>query len=203
MARLRISMDGAAVRDVELTSTRTTIGRTAGNDIVLNDAVVSGEHAALQLEHGAALTDLGSTNGTYVNGRRIDKHLLQHGDEITIGNHTLRFIDEAVQDFAATVVLQQEPASALAGQAMLKILNGPRAGELMPISRQRTALGKPGVQVAMILQQGDDYQLLPIALENKAITTRLNSRVVGSEAIALKTGDVITIADVRLEFTRE
>ena len=199
MAKLIISLNGMSVRDYELDENRITLGRNSSNDIVLNEQVVSGEHAAIQLEGGAAVTDLGSTNGTYVNGRLINKQPLQHNDVIAIGSHELRFIDESVQDFAATVVLQQESESA-AARAALKILNGPRSGEVMPITRQRTALGKPGVQVAVIMQQGKAYQLQPVELSGKAISTRLNGRPLGEAAEPLKEGDVIEIADVRLEF---
>ncbi|MFO7594479.1 MAG: FHA domain-containing protein [Pseudomonadota bacterium] len=202
MAKLIISLNGVNLRDYELDTNRITLGRNSSNDIILNEPVVSGEHAAIQLEGGAAVTDLGSTNGTYVNGRLINKQPLQHNDVIAVGSHELRFIDESVQDFAATVVLQQESESA-AARAALKILNGPRSGEVMPITRQRTALGKPGVQVAVIMQQGNAYQLQPVALSGKAISTRLNGRPLGEAAEALKEGDVIEIADVRLEFVSQ
>jgi len=202
MAKLIISLNGSNVRDYELEQGRITIGRQPHNDIVLNEAVVSGEHAALQLQGGAAITDLGSTNGTYVNGRLINKQPLQHNDVIGIGSHELRFVDESVQDFAATLILQQADEPASAGLA-LKILNGPRSGEVMPITRQRTALGKPGVQVAVIMQQGDNYELLPVEVAGKGISTRLNGQELASGAEPLAPGDVIEIADVRLQLIRQ
>lgn len=202
MAKLIISLNGVNVRDYELTHDRITIGRNSNNDIVLNEPVVSGEHAAIQLQGGASVTDLGSTNGTHLNGQLINKQPLQHNDVIAIGSHELRFIDESVQDFAATVVLQQDDM-ATAGGAALKILNGPRSGEVMLITRPNTSLGKPGVQVAVIMQQGETYQLQPVELSGKAITTRLNGRPLESAAEPLKEGDVIEIADVRLEFVRQ
>jgi pSer/pThr/pTyr-binding forkhead associated (FHA) protein len=55
------------------------------------------------------LEDLNSTNGTYVNGKLIKKHALQHGDVITVGHHQLRFVedDDAQQDeFERTMVIQ-------------------------------------------------------------------------------------------------
>lgn len=203
MAKLVISLNGMNLRDYALEKRRITIGRHSHNDIVLDEPVVSGEHAAIQLEGGASVTDLGSTNGTRVNGRLVTKQPLQHNDIITIGSHELRFVDESVQDFAATVILQQEQTAAPAAQVALRILNGPRQGELMPITRQRTALGKPGVQVAVIMQQGSGYQLLPVAVGGKAITTSLNGRRMAGGAEPLQPGDVIEIADVRLEFVRQ
>jgi hypothetical protein len=54
------------------------------------------------------LEDLNSTNGTYVNGKLIKKHALQHGDVVTVGHHQLRFVedDEAQDEFEKTMVIQ-------------------------------------------------------------------------------------------------
>jgi pSer/pThr/pTyr-binding forkhead associated (FHA) protein len=203
MAKLVISMNGLNVRDYELGSERVTLGRNSGNDIVLNEPVVSGEHAVLQLGDGATITDLDSTNGTYLNGQLIRKSPLRHNDVIAIGNHELRFVDESVQDFAATVVLQADTAETAPTQAALKILNGPRAGEVMAITKQRTTLGKPGIQVAVILQQGEDYLLQPVAVGDNRTSSRINGEPVGEGARPLRFGDEIEIADARLAFIQQ
>ncbi len=201
MAKLVISINGLNVQEYPLEKERVTIGRISANDIVINEPVVSGEHAALQLAaKGATITDLSSTNGTFVNGERINKISLHHNDVIAIGNHELRYVDKSVQDFASTVILQQASETAVAQQAALMILNGPRAGEHMPITKERTALGKPGMQVAVILQQGNSYELLPLQVSGTTVTTRLNGEPVGSEAQPLSFGDEIEIADVSLVF---
>ncbi len=67
-----------------------TIGRADDNDIVLTDSVVSGHHC--RITGPATLVDLGSTNGTLVNGSRISgRQELRNGDRITIGATVLRF----------------------------------------------------------------------------------------------------------------
>ena len=78
---------------IELPET-TTIGRNAKhNTIVIQEAFVSAEHALIQLyDNGYWVSDLSSTNGTMVNGVRIeDETLLQSGDEIKIGSVILQF----------------------------------------------------------------------------------------------------------------
>ena len=179
MAKLVISLNGMNVRDFLLQAERITVGRNSSNDIVLNEPVVSGEHAAIQLQPQASITDLNSTNGTRVNGSPITKSALHHNDVIKIGSHELRFVDEGVQDFAATMVLQAEPAEVKEepARAALKILNGPRAGEVMSIEKKRTALGKPGVQVAVILHTPDGYELLPVTLVVEPISVVASSSV--------------------------
>lgn len=72
--------------DIALTGERLVIGRLKACDICLADANASREHAALEREgDGWALVDLGSTNGTTVNGARIDRVRLRNGDRIVIG----------------------------------------------------------------------------------------------------------------------
>jgi pSer/pThr/pTyr-binding forkhead associated (FHA) protein len=69
-----------------------TIGRLSTNDVVLADSNVSRRHAELRRSgEGWHLVDLGSTNGTAVNGRPISEHSLVHGDRITIGTSELMF----------------------------------------------------------------------------------------------------------------
>ncbi len=202
MAKLVISLDGMNLRDFPFEEGRITVGRNSGNDIVLNEPVVSGEHAAIQLDPTPTITDLNSTNGTRLNGSLIKKSALQHNDVIRIGSHELRFVDVGVQDFAATMILQAEPAAAKEQQATaaLKILNGPRAGEVMPIEKKRTALGKPGVQVAVILHTPDGYELLPVSLHEIELDTRINGELLKAEPRLLHDGDEIAIADARLAF---
>ena len=202
MAKLVISLNGMNVRDFPLQAERITIGRNSSNDIMLNEPVVSGEHAAIMLQPKSAITDLNSTNGTRLNGHPISKSPLKHNDVISIGSHELRFVDEDVQDFAATMIMYTEPSEEKEDppSAALKILNGPRAGEVMPIEKKRTALGKPGVQVAVILHTPAGYELLPVSLANKALNTRVNGELLKAEPRALKDGDEIAIADARLSF---
>lgn len=70
-----------------------SIGRDPGNSIVLPDASVSSHHAQVRLARGWRLVDLGSTNGTLLNGRPVDGRgvALQHGDQVTFGAVVMRF----------------------------------------------------------------------------------------------------------------
>ncbi len=71
----------------------TTIGRLSTCDIVLDDQNVSRQHAEVHpLGDNFQLVDLGSTNGCRVNGHRVDRHVLVHGDEISFGPIRLRFV---------------------------------------------------------------------------------------------------------------
>jgi hypothetical protein len=84
--------DGTA-QDVRLDRERVTIGRRPDNDLCLPQAVVSGEHAVVvTILNDSFLEDLGSTNGTLVNGKAITKHFLRDRDEIDIGRELLVYL---------------------------------------------------------------------------------------------------------------
>src|SRR5256886_5218934 len=96
MAKLILSMDGLVLKEIPLTKERTTIGRKPHNDIQIDNLAVSGEHAVIvTILNDSFLEDLGSTNGTVVNGNPIKKHFLQNNDVVELGKYKLKFIGEA------------------------------------------------------------------------------------------------------------
>ena len=121
MAKLIISVDGQVLDEVVLAQERTTIGRKPHNDVRIENLAVSGEHAAIvTILNDSFLEDLGSTNGTTVNGHPVKKHFLQNNDVVEIGKYKLKYInDKASQaapgDFEKTVVLR--PSQSAAQQA--------------------------------------------------------------------------------------
>lgn len=84
-----------------------TVGRSEENDIILNDRKVSRKHAIFKLDGQRILIeDLGSSNGTYVNGNKISEtHPLNPGDSISIGVNKLRLVEtNPLMDFAAATM---------------------------------------------------------------------------------------------------
>jgi pSer/pThr/pTyr-binding forkhead associated (FHA) protein len=118
MARLILSLDNQVLAEYNMTKERYTIGRLPDNDVRIDNPAVSGHHSLIiNILNDSFLEDLNSTNGTYVNGKLIKKHALQHGDVITIGHHQLRFSDqqapETEQDeFEKTMVIPAGQQSA-------------------------------------------------------------------------------------------
>ena len=113
MAKLIMSLDNAVIREVPLDKERVTIGRKAHNDIQIDNLAVSGEHALIvTILNDSFLEDLGSTNGTLVNGNPVKKHILQTNDVVEIGKYKLKYVNETnagqatVADFEKTMVLR-------------------------------------------------------------------------------------------------
>ena len=99
MARLILSLDSQVLAEYNMSKERYTIGRLPDNDVRIDNPAVSGHHSLIiNILNDSFLEDLNSTNGTYVNGKLIKKHALQHGDVITIGHHQLRFSDEQTSE---------------------------------------------------------------------------------------------------------
>jgi non-ribosomal peptide synthetase component F len=90
-ARLLIRLDGKTAV-WHLLGRRTTIGRTAENDVRIDAEFISRHHAvALRDGDDTVIEDLQSTNGTYVNGERISRRTLRDGDLVTLGTMELHF----------------------------------------------------------------------------------------------------------------
>jgi pSer/pThr/pTyr-binding forkhead associated (FHA) protein len=124
MARLILSLDGQVMAEYNMNKERYTVGRLPDNDIRIDNPAVSGHHSLIiNILNDSFLEDLNSTNGTYVNGKLIKKHALQHGDVVTVGHHQLRFVDtqsseSEPDEFEKTMVIT--PGSAIAAAAAKK-----------------------------------------------------------------------------------
>jgi pSer/pThr/pTyr-binding forkhead associated (FHA) protein len=116
MAKLILSLEGSVIREIPLDKERVTIGRRPQNDIQIENLAVSGEHACIvTILNDSFLEDLGSTNGTLVNGNPIKKHILQNNDVVEIGKYKMKYVVEAAtgqgaqDDFERTMVMKSMP----------------------------------------------------------------------------------------------
>ena len=146
MAKLILSMDGLLLKEILLTKERTTIGRKPHNDIQIDNLAISGEHAVvITILNDSFLEDLGSTNGTFVNGQAIKKHFLQNSDTIELGKYRLKYVNDAPQqsgdtDFEKTMILRPaaaaRPAAAVPAESAPVHAHASAAPAAAPVSAQ-------------------------------------------------------------------
>src|ERR1035437_2347394 len=197
MPRVILSIDGVVIKEVQLTKDRTTLGRRPYNDIVIDNLAVSGEHAVIEMSVGAVyLEDLNSTNGTYVNGRTIKKHLLKNEDSIEVGKYHIKFLGDAVDDgFQKTMIFKpgtgnfsppatpastmppsvaQRPFGAPVPSASIKVLSGAAAGREVALTKVVTTIGKPGVAVAAVTRRQNGFFLHHVEGERNPVPPGLS-----------------------------
>lgn len=248
MGKLVLSLNGAVQGEFQLNKERMTIGRKPDNDVQIDNLAVSGKHAlVITILDDSFLEDLGSTNGTYVNGKLIKKHALRDGDVVGIGKHELKYVNEHAtaddEEFEKTMIIRPGSASAAVAAAKaaeaagaatppprpaaapiaairapasgpaapaasgmplgkLQVLNGPIAGKELELTKALITLGKPGVQVAVISRRPQGYFLTHIEGDGKSNNYPVvNGSAIGPQAYGMKSGDIIELAGIKMEFS--
>ncbi|MGF1547627.1 MAG: FHA domain-containing protein [Thiotrichales bacterium] len=197
MPRVLLVSDSAVLAEYPLNKETIKIGRVVGNDIPIESMAVSSQHCKIVTVDGDSfLEDLGSTNGTYVNGKKVRKHALEHGDLITIGTHLLRYdINDDADGADRAPSTEQTPKPF----ARLKVISGRNAGRELPLAKKMTTLGEAGEHVAAIMQRNDGglYFIHVDGGESNQLSM-LNGEPV-EQRKALHDHDVIEVAGIRME----
>ncbi|MCX8097624.1 MAG: FHA domain-containing protein [Casimicrobiaceae bacterium] len=222
MPRLFWLQPDTTIVEFPLRAEQSLIGRSSRCDVRIKHPAVSAEHALIRLVGDmATIEDLGSSNGTRVNGRRIDSVVpLRHGDQIEVGRERLIYFADL--DLASRTMHQTEasplaqpaargesvkgprttvhvPLSALEQplSASVCVLTGPAQGQVYPLVQEVTSLGKVGRQVIEIRRfPGPSWRL---SQREGAIAVTVNGEPVIGER-ELVSGDVIEMTGVQLRF---
>ncbi len=224
MPKLILSMDGLVLKEMVLNRERTTIGRKPDNDIQIDNLAISGHHAVITcILDDAFLEDQNSTNGTYVNGLPVKKHVLSNNDVIELGKYRLKYLADVAQpaatmsDMVETTVLKPfeldrvvdatltgEPPeltspgeTGAARRGAIQVLTGANAGRELELSKSLTSLGKPGRQVAVITRRPDGYFITHVEGDRFPL---LNGKPLDAQAHVLHDHDIIELAGVKMEF---
>jgi hypothetical protein len=100
MPRVRVMLDEALIKEIAFIGGRTSmsVGRKSDNDIVIDNPAVSGHHCTIKVKGDTYFVeDLESTNGTFVNGKKIVKCGLHDADVIGVAKHSLVFVEEKLE----------------------------------------------------------------------------------------------------------
>lgn len=215
-SKLVITLDGALINEFVIDKDSISIGRKLNNDIHLSDRTVSGHHSVIQSSDDEIfITDTASTNGTLLNGVRITKSTLRHGDIIQIGNyqfayHTIEdeyeptmFIKAEVEDAqieTKTLNLIETVNMPLAG---VRILNGPLKSKVLELRKPFNTIGFDGQKLAIIARNPDGYTISALNdknLKRASDTPMINGTKLGKDFKSLKDHDVIELCETQIEF---
>ena len=157
MARLYLKFDERVLREIALSSGVVTIGRQPDNLLQIDNPAVSGHHAKVYWEGDHyVLEDTESFNGTYINNRRISKVVLQDGDVVLIGKHTIAFQAQGSENVSTqhktadrSVFLQHQLDKARPRQLDLTVVLDTRSAEKMraQVAAAASAAGATGLQM--------------------------------------------------------
>jgi hypothetical protein len=233
MGKLVVSLDGVIIKEVQLTKEKTTLGRRPYNDIVIDNLAVSGEHAVLLLVGADVfIEDLGSTNGTYINGKSVKRQLLVESDTVEVGKYKIKYLLEGPPDFERTMIMRasSQPAAYASAPAVAVEASashqstvgfgvgsefGTLGGAMAPASIKVLNGAATGRQVALtkvVTTVGKPgVQVASItkrpggyvfAHVEGAQRPTVNGNTLIGESLHLKNGDVIELAGTQMQFVQ-
>ena len=97
-------------------------------------------------------------------------------------------------------VLELDSTPATSKGAVIEIKNGAKSGQILPIDKPVTTLGRPGIQIAAIMRKPDGYFLMHIESDDSVERPTLNRDVIGDEPVMLHSGDELNVAGIDVEF---
>ncbi|MEO8133185.1 MAG: FHA domain-containing protein [Betaproteobacteria bacterium] len=224
MAKLVVSLNGKVVGNYFLDIPNFSIGSLEDNDLCLTAPGISRVHARIMsVGNDDIIEDLGSTNGTLVNGKQITTHILQQDDVIELASYRVRYRSHTAIDgpsFDRTMVIETlvgdgaVPSEAVGVHALatarrarphkegdrtglVKALNGAHAGEEIELLALLRTFGVAGKQVAVINRRPTGYFITHVEGRRAA---RVNGKSIGAKPRPLNANDVIEVGAQKLQF---
>ena len=162
MINISLKFKGTVVSETPLTSGVITVGRDSGNDIQIDNPAISGIHARISMKGGKVyIEDSISTNGTFLNGKKIDQAVITYSDEIMIGKHTISIekiegegavsenkpTSPVIPSLDQTMVIdsrkQEKPINkTVEPEGSLSLISGPGEKESYDLTDRVTTIGK-------------------------------------------------------------
>ena len=223
MAKLVLSSGGSVVFQCFVDKERLMVGREGHNQIVIDDPIVSREHAVIMpVGNDHILEDLHSANGTFVNGTRLPRRILQHGDVMEFGAFHLRYLNpraSADVDLERTMLIKgladdllpdgaPDPATSVSRVSTARaarstfpsgharFTEGPRKGQMLALDRVVTTVGEPGT-LAVVTRRPHGYFVTHVCGRRYP---RVSGHVLGRYPHPLKHRDTIEVANETVEF---
>lgn len=190
MTELVVMLNKQIIKRLTVKGTSVSIGRHSKCDISLPDRTISTHHARItSVRDDCFLEDQDSTNGTYVNHQRIDRHLLVDGDTIGVGKYQVVFRSQQGLETQIKHLGIHPKLVETVNMACLRIANGRKAGFIIPLNKGRVVLGNSDVGKILIEQSADGEYIM-----------RESGMSASREARVLIPGEELQIEDVNFQF---
>lgn len=207
MSKLTLSFKDKVLKIYPLPDGEAIIGSDPSCLLHIDSLAVQPRHASVTTRGDKSiLRDLGSSEGTFVNGKKIsDEYTLKDDDVIRVGKHDLLYTHEisvdtiraeALSELSQGEELKLEPVRELKS-GWLQLMSGHNVGKTISLSRNLTNLGTPGVQTAVIARRSDGYFLSH--LEGDMPPT-VDGVSIGNSSWHLQEGNVIQMGNVKMQF---
>jgi hypothetical protein len=216
VAKLTVTREGAMIGSWFIEDKRLTIGRAETADVKLDNQAVSKQHATIEVmgaDH--MLIDLGSANGTFVNGAKATRHLLRHGDTIEILDFQIRYVDhksvvagegdrtmiyrgdelEVARAGTEAPVTEARTVQIALPAGVLKIVSGKRSGRKIGLDRMLTPIGDRYKDYAAIFRRPGAFAIARV----RGRTPRVNGKPIGDGWQWLPEGALIEIGAEKLQ----
>ena len=225
MDKLILNFKESTLKEFPMDKDAFTIGRKPDNDIQIDNPVVSGKHARIFKEgRKVVCEDLGSTNGTFVNKKKVSKCELKHKDIVFIGKHTIVFLsDDPVaqleasaaeeDDLDATMVLQTKAHAKMSGASKaglggLTVVDGSADKPEYELTARLSTIGKAETstvkikgllapKTAALINRGNNGYV--IAPPGSGAKIAVNGQPLAGRR-PLKDGDIIELYGIKLQF---
>jgi len=212
MSKITLRYEGVVLREFAVDSD-VTIGRRPDNAIVVDHAAVSGHHARVYRAGGRViLEDLDSTNGTFVNGRSVRRHALEHGDRVIVGRHELVFDGADARPGPGARRVAVEAGAGASGSrgprriGVLRVVSGPAEHPEYELDAQTSLIGRSGT--ALVRLQGWLKPSVAVSIartDDGYVATRVGGRPqINDKPLSgrhrLRDGDLLQIGGLALEF---
>lgn len=230
MARLILMFNKQVVKEYPLMKESITIGRNEENTIQINNLAVSGYHARIDAAgNDYILTDLQSTNGTFINDKRVVSQKLSHGDNIIVGKHVILFIASGAEapdsksaqrsDLDKTMMLDTakqkellskqkegpQAADVITKIGVISFIEGAEIGEV-ELKKKLTKIGKADTSEIQLTGMFMPATAATISrrpsgyvITTMGIKIKVNGEVI-KDSVALKDFDTIEMGKVKFQF---
>lgn len=207
MAKLTLFFRNRVLQVHHLEDRMISIGRSGDCEIAIDSLAVAQRHAhVVPSGDEYTISPYGEETPVLVNHQPVESHLLQHGDVIEIGKHTLQFAESAIVLTPSPHPLPRERSEAPLTPppefaiGCLQIMNGPHLGKVIPLQRALTRLALSRDQRAIIARRTDGYYLSHLEGE---YPPAIEGQPIGDLTVRLEEGNHIELGGIQLLFIED